>query len=1001
MDFYNKIKSRELVPTDDIFEKMIRGLFEYDTSYNIYDDFSKAPVFYRYFIGKDTTEFFKTLTYIYNNVLNPTRPLFMNANIATIMAAATFHMNKLYCIRNKITTVKQIRSSKVMNYISRPYYKWLSRIVNKLKFDNDNNTYFVHLYTYIFMDKYIYDHDKNLEYLNLEIDLLKYILIPITDDNYTDIYGFGLNQYKLWDNKDKEYNVVNNFIVNHQNYLHIEKTDDGISHMIVFSEEWQGLRFNVIDTDQIYDYVKNLALEKYSVCMLLDSHFTFLLDYEEVAPEFVDNNIEVVNNEKSQLYITNLLKIFEVSNDLITDTFYYIGLLNTRFDSQNTEHIKVSIFFPFIKNIMQNPVRKNIEFVELFMLAIIARPYDGIFNKNYEDPFYEKYHKNVDIKGFEYIFLFCKIFGTDELQKTLYYILDYCFDPSNRMPSYEPSVNFDEKGYKPFVSLGRFNMPSLSRSPETQNERSPQSPGRNPKYNPHLNLAKKMKHIINILIPYLSSLFFNYSRQAYNYQILKNYLKKYSVQLQSLGINVEKYIIDDYIARSPPSNASYRSINNDKKDENIHEMFSGFNKHFLKFAKKLSKIYTRTVLSPDYDCPHRIEKIQNYLVKRYSGSLSNGIELRGIIGGKEYTQFYDYWNIRKYNSLIGQYKVYYDDIASATGYDAGGVWRTFIAEVATQMKDRFQQIPGSDRYILRSDVSDNEAIFIGLLLILLIVNNVRIKFKLSLVYLAYMMFHTKDISNTEKYIYFVLDEQEFNYLKPCEYEIPDLTDASQELTCNPDYILREYKFEDKYEINNVKFKKFINTFDHYKKIFYSKFKPIGDKIRIFDLDQIISISIISSEEYKAAIFDNLLLYKWDYSHDPQGIDEQHPDADCYNDMKFFFLCTDIQYKELYENLLLEDKETYIDKQEYCRALLQYWTGSPFIIPKDKRLADRVEYTVKIIAHETKKVPLARTCFLTMELPVYDNNDIINNRQTLFKWFMQRFINNDHKTFGIA
>jgi hypothetical protein len=53
MDLYNKLVSKTLEPTAEIFKQMINGLFAYDERYNIYEDFENAPVFYKEFMGKD------------------------------------------------------------------------------------------------------------------------------------------------------------------------------------------------------------------------------------------------------------------------------------------------------------------------------------------------------------------------------------------------------------------------------------------------------------------------------------------------------------------------------------------------------------------------------------------------------------------------------------------------------------------------------------------------------------------------------------------------------------------------------------------------------------------------------------------------------------------------------------------------------------------------------------------------------------------------------------
>lgn len=98
MEIYRRLKHGTIQPDESNFKQMIKELFEYNQSDNIYADFSKAPLFYQEFSGKDTTSFFNVLFKCLDAIPDQNIPVYKGANIVTLMSFATFHMNKLYCI---------------------------------------------------------------------------------------------------------------------------------------------------------------------------------------------------------------------------------------------------------------------------------------------------------------------------------------------------------------------------------------------------------------------------------------------------------------------------------------------------------------------------------------------------------------------------------------------------------------------------------------------------------------------------------------------------------------------------------------------------------------------------------------------------------------------------------------------------------------------------------------------------------------------------------------
>lgn len=1006
MDLYNKLKAQKTTTSPGDFKNMIHGLFEFDESHNMYEDFSKAPLFYRRFIAKDTTEFFDTLLNIIPD--EHMHDVYKGANLFTLMAAATFHMNKLYCIRYKITTLREAK--KAAKYISKPFIKWATDIHKKygstLNYNQDVPS-FAKPYTYIFLNSYVmpenlYDNINYNLYKEFSVDMLGDIIIPLTNDNYVDIYGFGLNQYRLWDNIDKEYHITSEFIAIHQSYLKVQKHPFGIENEPTFRKSFGKIGQFKINTDKIYKYVKKIPLEKYGLCILLNSVKICLYDMKIDPNRDPDDSDEdegdLIPNEKVELITANVLKLIEFSDNLIQDAAYYIGLVDmTLFYYIN--HIKVSAFYPFVRNIIRNPITKNIKFVTLYILSVLASHYDNIFNTYYTDNFDNEYSHQTDIEGNRKIYEFATQFNDDYIPDVLDYILDQCFTYGVSPVAQSPYSSL-EFGLKKTMNYHKFLYQQLS-SP------SPSPTTRSPSYNPQYELAKKLKQIISILISYSANRL--YKRDHFKYKKLIRKLKKYETELTELGLDIDKYIAPVGVLDSPPSYRSNRSVNNSRITSDINVLFSKFNEHFTKYAEKLSKIYVRSVQSDDdsENNGDRIEKIREYIIKKYGPSRQVPTSIiRSVTSGSEYNVLYYHWvNVLKKKKLIRTYKIYYGDAASENGIDAGGVWRTFIAEVADQLQSRFKKVSDSERYILADDVSWDEASFIGELLGLFIVNSVYLRFNLSIVYLAHLMFNRQHMKDDENFLYFLLDmdnTQMLRFLKPCEYEIPDPNDPDEFLYCDSKNILTEYNYIDKYKIGITSLFQFSISFNRIvkNKIFYTKFKDINDKIRIFDMDKLLSVMDISPAAYKSGVLDTLQLTFWNYRDDDEIITRDHPAAQCYRDIEYFLLSSEEEYRQLYDALDLGGKEKYNKKIDYCRALLQFWTGAPGIIPTSV-LNDTYRYTVVIIQHTSKKVPLARTCFNRLELPLYENNAIIYDRDSLFKWFMQRFVDNQHKPFGLA
>lgn len=426
-----------------------------------------------------------------------------------------------------------------------------------------------------------------------------------------------------------------------------------------------------------------------------------------------------------------------------------------------------------------------------------------------------------------------------------------------------------------------------------------------------------------------------------------------------------------------------------------------------KLLKTLLKHYTRTVegmSKNEYGGANRIIKIRKYLQKRYP--IQSTEMIIHTEKDKELDTLLAKWNdiqVQSSNALNTRYYIKYYKIDTdengnrvkefEDGIDAGGLTKDFFTKCAKQLKQKFfkEAYNGSNRYILNANGHIN-ANFIVALLRTFILKEIYLDFNLSILYLALMMFRREDIANEELFLYFLLDidpDSRYNsYLRYCEnnYEYTNEDDENYyfAMACNPDAQVSD-NLTYIYNLDSTG----LTSFPFERKIFYRKFRNINSRIRIYDMDKMLSMGKISKKDLKRRIFDRIILtgndidvYK--YLQDLMINDTKQEYAKLYDDYKKSNI-SHIQSDDYKMKILTELENNQIFKKK----VLMFWTGSEGILSE--------EYKV-FIDHDLGTMPVAHTCFNQIDLPTPDK---ISSKNVIFNSLMDIFIGSADSNFTDA
>lgn len=968
---------------------IIGHYFDYDKRNNIYDTVLKfmqtqddtvwqnLPLFYAEFLNypdhlDDFLESINTYDIVYEG-----------ANILTFLSFAMFHLCKL-------SHMKGDKFNNTDNYLL--YFgKWITRFFRDRAYEHINlyekvNGFF-RPYTYILMmsafgmddldfeKSPLYAFMTGLQRNNVQafkIDVLDDVIKPLLARSNKDMYKFDIRAlYEL--DGSKSYNMV------------VDRTDfytEKHGNMLGFINH----RFYEYDVHKIYSYVSPATRSDLKIAICINRWMlSYLYD--------IDSSGLIVNNNKWQIILRFIWNLLENTDDL-EDEILFLGynlfvsdlqLDGERFPklfrrSDNGE----TILYPIMRN---KHYVKNSGFVKKLFYAIFRSKYQIISDSGHTGLMINKSMLSYRDEN-----------GSD--------ILIFILNRFVRLPVHRVNIqSFESMTYSSpeFWLPKKENDDSSNNSPETR------------------MIKGFFKDIIDGLIKAVLDVIYHkiydqhkgkVGAEGYNYDF-KKYKKEiflYKNSLMLLGINLDKYPFDKITFFSPNSKKSRRSV--DKKMSlslSSKEKADGYFDNFYDqgLVKKLTKIYIRTV----QDCQgtndyHRLSSITEYLEVKYKKEIDyDGDYLSDrrnhkvtVDNGREFEYLFAYWSTKLYRGNLNVPYIFY--YKTGSGIDQSGLTKQVFDNIARQLLEKkiFVRLPDSARYVLNIGVKVELAAFTGQLLALLILHNAHLDFNISMLYLAGMMFRQADLKDEELFLYFLLDLDPGSaklYKKSCEGEDIGM--------CDPSEIVGDI-VKQRYNLQSPQFKAFADNFfiaGRNKKLFYSSFKAIKDKIRMHDLDKILTVYKLNSISLKYYVFDNLqIVYRTKNEHDIY-VDERIDKSDTRTPQiylwfeEFFLQDDDDTFKAMYEafddalipdpNILLKKAE-FLSKHDFCAALLKYWTGT--------RGPVRPTYCVAI--NTTIGYMMSHTCSNEIEFPV--ESERLKSKQALYNDFIEIFVTEQNNTF---
>ncbi len=689
------------------------------------------------------------------------------------------------------------------------------------------------------------------------------------------------------------------------------------------------------DSSVLYNYVKTklnyeLTVDEFKIIGFLHQSFPYL--YNSSATR-------ILYNHKWETVMNIIWNLIEDSEDLqidIYDIFY--SLFEEKYVLIESELLfhrveNETILFPMMRN---RHFDKNIGYIKKIFTAFLKRRWTNVPNANYlRHMLYKEYAFDID----------------DTRKDILTEILEFNFEKRNK--------DAHDLAGDPKHVLDDGSIHSLSIS---------------------LNIVQskkyKFKEIISHLLQYITGLLNEETDDDYIRHRKYTYysqLYKYYDDLHDIDIDLDRYHLNDIILQTPPSVFKSRSFDAAIVTSSVNP-FSKF--HDKQLMTRLSQIYEKTVQhnsNNDDKDTGRIIKIQKYFTKKYK-PLPAIYSIQNVVKGHELEYLYTFWmNVLKKGSLHVTYNISY---MKEPGVDQGGITNYFFTMVSKQIKNLyFTQIEDSSRYILKNTVTADVANFVGQLLAIFISYNIHIPFSLSILYLGHMMFSLEQITYEELFLYYVLDLYKSSaayYYRECE--VP-----SYESSCDIQQIVKDV-VPIRYNNNRRQFNRFLAGFFIHKKIFNIKFRSINDKIRIYDLDKVLSQSKLTQAALKNLCkrivlqFDGSTIIKTDEKAKVYMFLEEILLADNYDDLY-------IKHKDH------DVRQTLKSKEHFCKAILTFWTGAESIMV-DQPYYIHIMSDINIIK--------SSTCanLLKLPLPVH-----IPTKQDLYSIFMRIFLLDDQHVFS--
>jgi hypothetical protein len=991
MDIYEKLRDNHSIVTKPLFKQMIKSFFRFRSNKNMYKTvctyalskdternkiLDDIPLFYATFLTKPNQfkEFINEVEWMMEYLSPSDFIMYKGANILTLMACAVFHISKLY------TMIPSNTYDNAALYFHIPFSDFitdtlqddidLSKLYFKQELDGFLNSY-QYLLLMSFVSSFIQLEDRPLyNYLHgIYYQDIEFKLDPIEDivklliEKKVDLYGFDvLSEYDLSDGLQT---IRNNSLINIKYF----EDDEGNS---IFKYNEASITNFIDNTADLYSWIEHkITPENFGLLLYLNKNaLNFLYDKDD------DDNI--VNNSKWQTVLKHIWNALETSDDLSRDITDIVVNIDTDslssdlfiFAEKNETILHAMLHNQFLERYNHSA---NMQFIFDIFKAIITQDYTKLnILENYLPRMFEK----------QYLFLFNKD-GKDVLLLLL----------ENLFESRDHNVSLKSISSKSPV------FEYQTRSVYYRDSSSPED-------------IKLCKRIIHHILKYNSKFFVKQIMNEKQFELpairqtyLKLYFKnlyKYNDKLLEMHINLNDYYMDRYILDSPASisEGSVRSVDRDIDENSISKLPENDdilrNRNYVdkKLQEKLAKIYIRTVQSNtdeinNYD---RINIIRKYLVKKYKHSLDyidddeRFHQIFNVEKKKELEAFYGFWeSILNKGDLNVPFIVKYHN---STGQDTGGVTKQFLTNISKQLLNYFTLVEHSKRYILNTEITSDMANFIGKVLAILIIYEVSLPFSISMVYLGHMMFSDKHLSEDELFLYYLLD---LNRTSRKHYiEGTETPTTSGEALCTPSDVVNSYMPE-RYNHKGAVFKSFLKGFFLEHKLFYRTFRNINDKIRMYDLDKILS-SIDSSEmSIKRYVFNNLILRDQDYDN----IDAEEWEATVFRFLRDLMIIDTQDDYDMYYNAytdlseMAERKALFRTKKAFCEAILMFWTGVENVTMSEPYIVTIVEGSKTIYSH---------TCPKELKLP---HPTQINSKNQLYNSFMTLFIWDEQNTFGLA
>lgn len=332
---------------------------------------------------------------------------------------------------------------------------------------------------------------------------------------------------------------------------------------------------------------------------------------------------------------------------------------------------------------------------------------------------------------------------------------------------------------------------------------------------------------------------------------------------------------------------------------------------------------------------------------------------------KEFDILYKYWvnKLEKGNLNILFTVKYKNEPAFFTDV----LTKQFLRATEKDVKQYFVPLPGSNRYVLSPNISEDKANFIGQLLGLYLVYDIYLTFNLSILYIAYMLYgkSTKD----ETTLYHLLD---LNADANANANFRLYSGGASLLSQAP-YSLHHKSYNalpslslPASNLNKTYFKSFAKGF----------FPDVH--IKIYDLDKMLSRQI--DFEY---IFNNIEVIYEDKQGNQSIISPDDNRAMLYIYLREFFLDDhELFFRLMYKNSGIE-KDHMKYKPDFCKGVLKLWTGIPGIV-STRALGNYAVY--EVVIDEKASDISSEPCINMLRLPFMANN--IKTKQELYTALIQ-------------